>query len=347
MTRLARLAVAVCVLSTGACSAEDGPSSEAALVVAAYVAPWDPRSRAALEQPPAAVAEINPVWYRPTDGGGLTVVDESARSHVEGRVPTHGNREVRLVPSVSNFRAGRWDGDLVARILDDPARRRTHIRALVGAARRPGVAGLDLDYESLDGSLRDAYSAFVRDLAAALHDARRTLTVTVHAKTSEPGQWAGARAQDWQAIGASADAVRVMAYDHAWQGSAPGPVAPLPWVEDVVRFALDQLPPEKVVLGLPTYGYDWPDGRPGRDLAWSDADALADSRGVGARWDEESASPWFAYTDDAGTAHTVWYEDARSLGAKLDVARGHGLDEVVLWKIGGEDPAIWEVLAGT
>ena len=323
----------------------DDPAPEDALTVAGYVAPWDPQSRSALDRPPAAVAEVNPVWYQPTETGGLTAVD-AARSgpQVDGPVPTQEEPDVRFVPSVSNFRAGRWDGALVAAILDDPATRRTHIAALVEAARRPGVAGLDIDYESLDAGLRDRYSAFIRDLAGALHDVDRTITVTVHAKTSEPGQWAGAHAQDWRAIGAAADAVRVMAYDHAWQTSPPGPVAPLPWVEDVLLFAVDQIPPEKVALGLPTYGYDWPDGGPGREVSWSDAIALAGSRGVEERWDDESASPWFTYTDDAGAAHTVWYEDARSLEAKLELARRHELDGVFVWKIGGEDPAIWDVL---
>lgn len=352
MTRPVRVLVALGLVVGGAgCSADDdrapddGRAATRALAVAGYVAPWDPRSRAALERPPEGVVELNPVWYQPVETGELTVVNTDPGSQLAPPASTDSDREVQLVPSVSNFRAGRWDGPLVTDLLDDPATRRTHIEALLDASLQPGVAGLDLDYESLDGDHRDAYSAFIRDLARALHDADRTLTVTVHAKTSEPGDWPGARAQDWAAIGEAADAVRVMTYDHAWAGSAPGPVAPLPWVEDVIGFAISQIPPDKVKLGLPTYGYDWPEGADGADLAWADVVALADSRDAVQRWDDDAASPWLTYTADDGTRHTVWYENARSLEAKLDVARRHDLRGVFLWKIGGEDPAIWDVLA--
>lgn len=345
MRRPVQVVVALGVLVAAGCSADDGQRSAPALVVIGYVAPWDPRSRAALEDPPDGVVELSPVWYQPTETGEVTVVSGDARAQMEAPAPA-GDRDgdVRLVPSVSNFRAGRWDGQLVTAILDDPATRRTHIEALVAAAREPGVAGLDIDYESLDGEHRDAYSAFVRDLARALHDVDRTLSVTVHAKTAEPGDWPGAEAQDWRAIGDAADGVRVMAYDHSWAGSPAGPVAPSAWVEEVARFATSQMAPDKVVLGLPTYGYDWVEAAGGDAVAWEDAVALVASHGAVRRWDDESESPWFTYTGDDGRAHTVWYEDARSLAAKVDVARRHDVGGVFLWKLGGEDPAIWEVL---
>ena len=340
MTRPVRLLVAVGLLAAGAgCSADDGGATPPALVVAGYVVPWDARSQPALDRPPPPVGELSPVWYQPTETGGLTTVDQA-----RGQPLPQGRRDVRLVPSVTNFRGGQWDGPLVSAILADPGGRRTHIEALVDVARGPGVAGVDIDYESLDGADRQAFSAFIRDLADALHDADRSLTVTVHAKRSEPGNWPGAQAQDWQALGDAADAVRVMAYDHAWAGSRPGPVAPLPWVDDVLRFAVDEMPPDKIFLGLPTYGYDWPDGGPGGDVAWADAAALAESRDADERWDDESASPWLTYADDTGTPHIVWYEDARSLAAKVDLARRYEVGGVFIWKIGGEDPEIWDVL---
>jgi spore germination protein len=338
-----RVAAAVLVAVAAGCSQDDDGARRTALTVAGYVAPWDQRSRPALDRPPAPVGELSPVWYQPTDSGEVRVVD-GARGRAGSAATARGEEPVALVPSVSNFREGRWDGELVAAILDDRERRRAHIEALVEVASAPHVAGIDLDYEALDGADREAYSAFVRDLAEALHDADRTLSVTVHAKTREPGHWPGAEAQDWRALGDAADSVRIMAYDHAWEGSPPGPVAPLPWVDDVLRFAVDQIPPEKISLGLPTYGYDWPDGGPGADVAWADATALVESAGADERWDDESASPWLTYTDDTGTSHTVWYEDARSLEAKVDLARQYELGGVFVWKIGGEDPAIWEVL---
>lgn len=342
-TRTLLAVVTGAALLTAASGCSDDGQTAASLTVAGYVAPWDPRGAASLDPPPSPLHELSPVWYQPTDDGAVTFASDDAEVQADD-LATQGVEGVRLVPSVSNFRDGRWDGELISAILSDPERRDRHIDALVAVARPSGVGGIDIDYEALDAGDRSAYSAFVHDLADALHDMDRKLTVTVHAKTDEPGGWSGAQAQDWQEIGAAADEVRVMAYDNAWADSPPGPIAPLPWVEDVLRFAIEQVSPDRVSLGLPTYGYDWPDGEPGQDLDWADAQEIAESGDVAERWDEDSASPWLTYTDDGGQPHTVWYEDARSLDAKLDLVQQYGVSSVFVWKLGGEDPSIWTVL---
>lgn len=327
-----------------ACSSGGEEDARRPLAVSAYVAPWDPRGEKMLEKPPTAVDAVSPVWYQPTDTGDLAFAGKEAQAQASSNGIEPQTSGSALIPSVSNFRDGRWDGDLVATILADPDRRRRHIEALVDVANKPGVAGVDLDYESLPAESRSAFSEFVRDLGAALDTVSRRLTVTVHAKTEEPGEWAGAQAQDWAAIAGAADEVRVMAYDDSWSESEPGPIAPLPWVEDVLRFATQQMPPEKMFLGLPTYGYDWPEGAPGQDVAWADVREIAAANDVDETWDEEAAAPWLAYADANGTRHIVWYENARSLQAKIELARRYEVGGVFIWKAGGEDPGIWAVL---
>ncbi len=168
--------------------------------------------------------------------------------------------------------------------------------------------------------------------------------MTVHAKTAEPGTWPGARAQDWRAIGAAADEVRVMAYDYTSAGSPPGPVAPAAWVDQVLELATSLVPRDRIVLGVPTYGYDWTAGAEGTAVQWADVQAIADARNASPQWDSDHSAPWLRYTDERGRDHTVWYENARSLATKLDVARRHGVDRLVLWRLGGEDPDIWWTL---
>ena len=310
-----------------------------AITVAGYVAPWDARSRAELDRPPQPLTEVSPVWYRPTDTGDIVFASNDAMGS-SGRPGTQP-AGARLVPSVSNFRDGRWDADLISALLRDPARRARHLAALVALARSDGVAGIDLDYESLKPADRAPYTAFIRDLASAVHRAGRRLAVTVHAKTSEAGGSAGARSQDWRALGAVVDELRIMAYDHSWPGSPPGPVAPSAWVEQVLAFAVKQAPPDKILLGVPTYGYDWARTGTGKELDWDAATALASRHRADVRWDEASRSPWFSYQDDKGVDHTVWFEDARSMAAKLALMRKYALGGVVVWRLGGEDPGIW------
>jgi spore germination protein YaaH len=337
---LAILQVGVLASVSVACAnpteSDDRPGG--GLRVAGYLVPWDPRS-----QPTAGagvLTEVSPVWLQPTDTGMVVYASEQARSSAA----TIGSSGMPLTPSISNFRDGRWDGELIDALVSDPQRRAAHIAAIVDLVRTRQWPGIDIDYESLPASSRAGYSAFVIELAAALDRLPAQLSVTVHAKTSEPGGWHGAQAQDWQAIGAAADQVRVMAYDYSSAGSPPGPVAPAPWVDEVLALAASLVPPDRITLGLPTYGYDWTANAPGTPVQWADVRAIADARGAPPQWDAGQASPWLRYLDDQGREHTVWYEDARSLATKLDIAGRFGVSRVVLWRLGGEDPDIWPTL---
>ena len=289
-------------------------------------------------------SEISPFWYRVLADGrvapyttatGASYVDASLLSFLRAR-------GILVIPTVANIVDGVWDGAAVRAIVADPQLRAANIANLVSLAVNNGYDGIDLDYEDLTAADRAAYTSFVRDLAAALHGAGKLLTVNVYAKTEEPGSWDGPRAQDWQAIGEAADQVRIMTYEYSWSTSAPGPIAPVSWVDDVIGFARTQIPAAKIVQGVPLYGYDWV-GQRGTDIVWTQAMSLASQYAAAIRWDAASASPWFDYLAGS-TRHTVWFENAASVDAKLAVAAAHDIGGVTLWRLGGEDPGAWPAL---
>jgi spore germination protein YaaH len=170
------------------------------------------------------------------------------------------------------------------------------------------------------------------------------LSVTLHAKVSEPGDWSGARAEDWRALGESADELRIMAYDQANDETPPGPIAPIAWVERALQLAITEIPRDKIVLGVGAYGYDWSGDGKGKTLQWADVESIARDHAAVIQWDAESQAPWFTYSNGQGQRHTVWYENARSTKAKLDLARRYSIAGVFIWRLGGEDPAIWEAI---
>ena len=151
-------------------------------------------------------------------------------------------------------------------------------------------------------------------------------------------------AQDWQALGASADEIRVMAYDHATEETAPGPIAPLPWVERVLQLAVNEIPRDKILLGLGAYGYDCTNRADGTSVQWADAERIAQDHAANIVWDANSSSPWFSYSESHGERYTIWYENARSLQAKINLARQYQIVGVFIWRLGGEDPALWDAL---
>jgi spore germination protein len=309
-----------------------------------YVPYWDQaRAFDVVWRQPDLFDEVSPVWYSLEPTGEVVLADATHTTvdrRAVGFLREHG---IRVIPTVSNLRDGEWQPDLVRAMLHDPEAMRAHVRELVALAVQEGYDGIDIDYEHLRGQDRTAFSAFLTELGAALRAEGRVLTVAVHPKSSDEGDSERNLAQDYRAIGAAADQVRVMTYDYSWESSPPGPVAPAEWVEDVIAWTVTQIPPEKVILGVVLLGYEWAHGR-GSTVDYQQARAAARAHDVDIRRSGDG-SPWFRYVDRSGTAHEVWFEDEVSVEAKLRLVSRYGLGGVFFWRLGGEDPAVWRLVA--
>ena len=228
-------------------------------------------------------------------------------------------------------------------MIRDPVLAAAHVRAVTELVQRQGFDSIDVDYEDLRAADRDVFSAFVQDLADSLHAVGKVLSVDVFAKDSDAGYDERNLAQDYAAIGAAADQVRLMAYDWHWVTSDAGPIAPVDWVDRVLTYAVHEIPAAKVVLGVPTYGYGWgPQG--GELVSWLQAYGLSQQHQVPVRWDQTGQSPWLVYTDAEGVERTVWFENAYSVRAKLELAQRYRLGGVYLWLVGDEDDGLWQVV---
>ncbi|HJP80159.1 MAG TPA: glycosyl hydrolase family 18 protein [Pseudonocardiaceae bacterium] len=250
---------------------------------------------------------------------------------------------VRLVPTIANVIDGGFTYQPLAAILHSPALAEHNIAAIVELTQRQDFAGIDIDYENLHAADRQVFTDFLGKLANALHAKDKTLSVTLFAKASDAGYDQRNVAQDYAAIGKVADEVRLMGYDYHWATSVPGAIAPVNWVQDVLRYAAGVIPPGKIVLGIPMYGYDWVNGK-GAPVAWLQAFRLATQYHATIEFDPASQTPYFTYTDGKGHYHEVWFENAASVNAKLDVARNSAIGGVYLWLYGYEDTNVWPAL---
>ena len=156
-------------------------------------------------------------------------------------------------------------------------------------------------------------------------------------------------AHDYAALGAAADYVLLMTYEWGYTYGPPMAVAPLPNVRRVLDYAVTEIPPEKICLGIPNYGYDWPlPYRQGETQAQSlsnqEAVAAAVAYGAAIQYDETAQSPWFRYTAADGAIHEVWFEDARSISEKLRLIRLYGLHGAGYWNLDRPFPQGWTVL---
>ncbi|MGZ4132518.1 MAG: glycosyl hydrolase family 18 protein [Actinomycetota bacterium] len=290
-----------------------------------------------------ALSIASPFWYELEGprkvsgftGAGSADVVSSLRSTGALVFPT-------VVESMSASR--------IVTVFEDATKRGRTISRLVNLAAAHGYDGLDLDFErmaSTDTEKRAAriaadYVAFVQRLAARLHADGRGLSVTVMARTAETTWHTGMSATvfDYAGLGAAADVFRVMAYDRHWGGGRPGAIAPLPWVRAIIRYTTPLVPASKVELGVPTYGYDWPDGGHATAVTYRGARALQREHHTTVAWSDTSDESHFSYRAK-GVRHRVWFADARSIRIRAQVAEAAGLRGIVLWTLGGEPKSAW------
>ena len=289
-------------------------------------------------------SDVSPFWYRvEADGRVVPFTTDWGTSYEDPAILSFLRAKgILVIPTVANVLNGVWDGALVSGIINDPVLTTVNISSLVQLAVTKEYDGIDLDYENLSASDRPAFTDFVSQLAVALHAYGKLLTVNVYGKTAEPGTWNGPQAQDWSAIGQVVDQVRIMTYEYHWSTSGPGPISPIDWVSDVLAFARSTIPAQKIMQGIPLYGYDWVD-QSGVDHVWEEAMALAKQYGATINWDATSASPWFEYLAKR-TRHTVWFENASSVDAKLLLNTAYSVGGVSFWRLGGEDQGTWSAL---
>lgn len=326
-----------------ACEPRDSntsPDPESSPMRIGYVPYWDQdRAFGVVRQNPELFDQVSPVWYAPDATGRVGLADAENTTVDLSTVRTLQVHGIWVIPTVTNLRDGEWDPGTVQAMLHNPTAVETHIDELVNLAVANGYDGIDIDYEDLSGRDREVYSEFLTNLGTALRGAGKLLTTAVHPKTSEAGDDERNLAQDYQAIGAAVDQVRVMTYDYSWDTSSPGPVAPADWVEDVIAWTVTQIPREKVVLGVVLLGYDWGEG-PGATVDYEEAQSIARAHDATVRRFRDR-SPWFTYQDSSGVWHEVWYEDSQSARAKLALVSEYGLAGAFFWRLGGEDPEVW------
>lgn len=242
---------------------------------------------------------------------------------------------------VHNY-TGYINGKLAYNVLSSYKKRKNLEYSILYHVKKQGYQGVNIDIEGLPPAARGVYTAFLWELKQLFAPYGYILTVSVPAKTYDDpyNSWSGA--YDYREIGKAADWVCLMTYDEHWSGGHPGPIASLPWVQRVLDYAITAMPRQKILMGIPVYGYDW-SAAGTKTVRWRNAGALA-ARYGGGYWDNYYCCPYFIYYDKDGQRHEVWYENKYSLKIKLDLAKNYGVAGIAFWRLGFEDESFWQTV---
>jgi spore germination protein YaaH len=280
------------------------------------------------------IDEVNPFWYNPLPDGSLQPTPEAENAD---QLAAWREAGLKIVPSIFSSNAAVIRDDL----------RETHVEAIIDLVVSMDYDGIDIDYEGFPADSREDFSLFAEALSEAMAEIDRELSITVHAKTYDPGPWEGAAAQDWERLSVVADVFRVMTYDYTSRNEPPGPIAPIPWVLDVLAYAESVVDMGKVRMGVHFYGYSWQRGTPPSiTVTWSSIQNWVENLGVEILRDPESMEAYMDFKAPGLPRQTIYIADAEGLAAKLDavLADYPALGGVSIWGIGGEHPGMWDTL---
>lgn len=274
---------------------------------------------------------VSPVYFTVEEDGEVSGRD---RSEVSAIVKRAG---VKLIPLVNN----RPRYEKFSPVLGTPASRAKVIDRLVALVREHGYDGLNIDFEALEPSDRAGLTAFMQELTAKLRPLGKLSTVAVAAKPRElTTGWAGA--YDYAALGRVSDYVVLMTYAYHPASGPPGSTAPITWVRRTAEYAASVAPPEKLLLGIGLWGYDWKlnSSEPAVVRTWAEIDAIAKRPGAQLGYSVEDESAWLRYTEN-GQQRIIWFEDERAISTKLEIIRVNRLAGWAAWRLGHEGPPAW------
>lgn len=291
-----------------------------------------------------SITSITLFTYGFTYSGNLIPIEDSKIIEIANE---YGVQSIMLISTLTS--EGTFSNELAHVILNDINLQNQLIDQILQNLQTKGYHGLDVDFEYVFPEDRTAYVNFIRNLTSRLNPAGYPVYVALAPKTSSNQPGLLYEAHDYAALGEVANYVLLMTYEWGYTYGPPMAVAPLNKVKEVLDYAITQIDPGKIYMGIPNYGYDWTlpfisGESKARSIGNVEAIEIASRYQAIIQFDEIAQSPFFYYTDEEGRTHVVWFEDARSIDAKVRLANSYGFFGISYWTIMKYFPQNWLIV---
>lgn len=283
---------------------------------------------------------ISPTWFSLIDEEGK-FQDKASKEYVEW---AHGNGY-----EVWGLYDNSFDPDLTSVIVNDSRLREQTIHNIIELASKYRLDGINIDFENVYLKDRDMLSQFIKELSAMTQESDLILSMDITIKSTNPN-WS--LCYDRKELGKYVDYVALMAYDEYWAGrGVSGSVASIPWVESGISTLLDDVPKEKILLGIPFYTRIWKEEMVDNKLkatpyavSMSRAKELITENNGIVVWDVNTKQNYGEYIKDQAV-YKVWLENEFSIKERLHLINKYDLAGVASWRRGFEEKEIWNIIS--
>lgn len=282
------------------------------------------------------ITAISPTWFRIASVDG-TLSSLASESYV-ARMKEQGIEVWALVdnfhPDVDTFQ-----------VLSYTSRRERLVNEIIAAAIKYGLNGINIDFESLDVETGPHYIQFLRELSVKCRTNGIVLSVDNYVPASYNAFY------DREEQGEIVDYVIIMGYDeHHSRSETAGSVASIGYTREALENTLEEVPAEKIIMGIPFYTRLWREATidgvtslSSEALSMASAESVIEQYGAEPVWDEETGQYYIEYERD-GAVYKMWQEEERSIEEKMKVIHDAQIAGVAAWRLGYETPEIWNVI---
>ena len=289
-------------------------------------------SRATLEETLPYLTFLCPFSWQIDAQGGITPIDDAEMIRL-----SYENAVAPMLTLTNIGTNGGFSSDIAHAIFTDMTVQNTLVENIFAALRQKNYYGVNLNIEYVYPFDRESYNAFLARVSRELHSRGYYLQSAVAPRVSDQQQGLLYTAHDYAAHGEYCDRVVIMTYEWGYTYSQPQAVSPVDSMRKVLDYAVTKMPSGKILLGFSNYGYNW-------TLPWTQGQAASVISNVGAvnlaaatyseiKFNESAQAPYFNYTAPDGKRHEVWFEDARSVRARLNLVREYNLAGISYWTI--------------